>query len=261
MYLLWLFDESAICTCLQDLQKSDLTVHLGQEDLVNTFKKEYAKTISTLVNYETGKDIFISLYADFLSFLPTKGEILVNSDLITWLEKDRLTDTIYTLGFWMWKSVIWSMEAQHTKRHQMYTEMILIHICAILRETLFGYMLYITSLDQHNTTYMKEINLDTIQHIYIRDVLMIDETLVPLMSQILWTCREQFAPYLTTWISLDDNASYLALWRDNREHYSSRLSHDEIVWHVDGEDIVRFRSYLKHISYYNTRYIVPKRKK
>ena len=59
-------------------------------------------------------------------------------------------------------------------------------------------------------------------------------------------------------IKLDDNLNYLSLGTDNRYQFIEKKTHDQLLAEASGDDIVRFRDFLKTISYYNKRIVRPK---
>jgi hypothetical protein len=56
---------------------------------------------------------------------------------------------------------------------------------------------------------------------------------------------------------IDDNAGYLKIAYDNRKSYGKNQTSEAIFGGLSGEDIIWFRGFLKTVSYYNKRYIMP----
>jgi hypothetical protein len=65
----------------------------------------------------------------------------------------------------------------------------------------------------------------------------------------------KYSPLITAINGIDDNPWYLQIARDNRYCYNKKI--EDIFWGLSGEDIIWFRGFLKTISYYNKRYIMP----
>jgi hypothetical protein len=68
----------------------------------------------------------------------------------------------------------------------------------------------------------------------------------------------RYHPILSQWIALDENKDYFKIGKNNRINYINNKSEDQITGETIGEDVIRFRGYVKTISYYNKRYLIPK---
>lgn len=67
---------------------------------------------------------------------------------------------------------------------------------------------------------------------------------------------DEYSDILSLWILLDDNQDYMYIGFNNRISRCD-MHHDEAKMNISDEDTIRFLSYLKHISYYNRRLLIP----
>jgi hypothetical protein len=63
---------------------------------------------------------------------------------------------------------------------------------------------------------------------------------------------------LTLFTEFDDNKEFFHLLRENRKHFMKGKEHfDHKELGVNADDLLRLRGALKHITYYNKRYLIP----
>jgi hypothetical protein len=56
-------------------------------------------------------------------------------------------------------------------------------------------------------------------------------------------------------VEFDDNKDLFELLRENRKRFIEKKELSQIVF--SPEDVLRLRGTLKHITYYNKRYLIP----
>jgi hypothetical protein len=119
-------------------------------------------------------------------------------------------------------------------------------------ETLPGFLLYITFMKWDK----KVKNTDILYDIYCVDVLNISKTYCKALKKMILNIESKFETLLNLRIDLDDNKSYfkIAMWNWNE----FTKWKDEIYKSVSGEDVLWFKWFLKNITYYNKRYLIPK---
>jgi hypothetical protein len=139
---------------------------------------------------------------------------------------------------------------------EVYWTMGLIWISAILKETLFGFLLYITFLTSQTKKEHMHL-IDALIHIYIVDVLQITQWRKDELKELLHYQISYYAHLLSLWIKLDDNGQFFAIAYENRQFFIAGKTVDTIMHTVSWEDVVWLRGFFKTITYYNRRFVKP----
>jgi len=104
----------------------------------------------------------------------------------------------------------------------------------------------------------KKIDLQIFRlvNLYCKEVLCLTDDESDQCSKIIFDLYEQYKDLITLWVKIDDNQYFLEVGTDCRWIF---LSKEGAVPHsISTEDIMRFGGYLKHITYYNKRFIIPR---
>ena len=128
-------------------------------------------------------------------------------------------------------------------------------IYAWLKENLFGLLLYLYALQSSKASASK---IDAIIDIYITDILHIHEDYNTKISHIIKNLLINYNELLSKRIALDDNQKVLSIAIENRNIFSREKTVGSIKNIIIGEDIMRLRWFIKTVTYYNKRYIMPK---
>lgn len=258
MFILKLFDENFINTILQDINTKTMRVHVSNPAILNMFKNILWREISRTMKL-SNKALLTQVYTPVAQqltsmphFLPTVCKRLTDNDCV------HLKENLYTIDLRLWRETIGLLEEHEVHLSDTYGDMSILWILAGLRETLFGYLLYYTHLLAQEATAGISYKLHALKKIYILDVLNISEHHFTPISAIIEQMVIRYHPLLTQWISLDDNKGFFNVWANNRMRYSEQYTEDKLALESAGEDIVWLRGYLKAISYYNKRYLLPK---
>ncbi len=255
MYIIKLFDENFINTCFQDLNRRNLTMSIASPDIIELFRKRMSKSISRLVEAEPS-DQFHVIYWNMLHYIPKISACILESDFLSRESKwVALRENLYTLDLWIWHEAILYLRSTWSPWHEEFSELALLWIFACMRETLFGYLLYRTYLDTSvkNASLKKEL----ISHLYISDILMLSNEEKVVFEGMIDHLLDSFKDLLKSWIVLDENQEFFALWHSNRTTFIQDKNNKQLLEEIKWEDIVRFRWFLKNISYYNKRYVMP----
>ncbi|NOZ44513.1 MAG: hypothetical protein GXP45_05255 [bacterium] len=128
------------------------------------------------------------------------------------------------------------------------------------KETLFGFLLYFYYLntDSFAPKNKKPSQVKLLLLIYVREILQIDQIYEDRFVLFLLDLLDEFAPILQEWVSLDDNKSFMQIARENWESFVENKTRVQILAQIGGEDMVWFRGFLKNITYYNKRFLIPK---
>lgn len=257
VFILKMLDENALITVFQDVNKKDFSLQITDEEYINEFKRVIWPNLETLPLTSSRKDLFSAVYADVLTLCPLLWETILWYDSL--MNQLYIWENVYTVDLWIWKAVLSSLANAHVHQEsiQPYSELVLIHIMAILRETLFWYLLMITFIKQKEREDGVYYGHSLLSRLYINDVLLIPidkrEDFHGYLDEVLLS----FDTLLEKRLPLDENISYVTIWFNNRVWFIDSSSSEAVLESVTWEDIVRMRWYLKNITYYNKRYIRP----
>jgi hypothetical protein len=104
----------------------------------------------------------------------------------------------------------------------------------------------------------KNLNINFIIKIYLKDFLQIDEYYHKWFVQIIENIYSTFFDIMQNWLWVDDNRDYLKIWLDNWIAFGEWKSLEEISKKIIWEDVIWFKWFLKNITYYNKRFLIPK---
>ena len=87
-----------------------------------------------------------------------------------------------------------------------------------------------------------------------------DNSLYTVWSKLIDTLLEQFWAAFSIFVEFDDNKEFFSILKENRMEFLKKLwkkSELEKENSFSIEDFLRLRWVLKHITYYNKRYLIP----
>ncbi len=258
MYIIKLFDENFINTCFQDLNKRNLTMSVMNEEILGLFKQQLGEKISRIVTMDP-QDQFEAIYGDLLSYVPTIAGVIGKSDFFARESKWRaLRENMYTLDLRIWEEAISFLRVSEAHLDAHYSELAIVGIFSTLRETLFGFALYMTYVSQIQEAHPTSLEPDLLRYVFITDILMVGPGLRQDFEAMLDYILDRYQDILKQWMMLDENSEYFELALSNRSDFIHEKNKRALLQEIKWEDIVRFRWFLKNISYYNKRYLVPK---
>ena len=148
------------------------------------------------------------------------------------------------------------------KFQSLYNDTVILQHLALLRETLFWFLIYYRYLqnvqeqDKEKTKY----NLTLLKKTYILHILNRDSSLFTVWSKLIDTLLEQFGAAFSIFVEFDDNKEFFSILKENRMEFLKKLwkkSELEKENSFSIEDYLWLRWVLKHITYYNKRYLIP----
>jgi len=235
--LLKSFDENFLAILLQDINPKDIRIYLKHKKLLELFRGLLGQQISDLV---TSKPLaFIqSVYgsiAQHLVDIPDITKILYKH--FTQQDLFHLKENVYNMDFWISQAFFQGLHGKKIRLSDNYSDTALLGIFAFVRETLFGFILYLTYL-QTQETKTKKIHKDLLMKIYIRHILFLDEYYDEKISKIIEDVMDTFQEILIQRISLDDNQDYLKIALDNWLQFTSGKA--DLYKKCAGEDYLWF---------------------
>lgn len=255
MYIVKMFNESFVSVLLQDMAPEDIKIYVKDSTVLDSFKELVGDHISDLTKMND-TTLLIDVYQDLLTVLETP----YRSDLLqqhsTKNDIHVLKEHMYSLDFWIAQETYHYLSSHDLSLREHYDESSVMGMLATLRDTLLGYLLYKTYLQTHIHDDKKDL-IALLERLYIVDVINVREDFCDLFYGLFAHLQEHFTPLLQSRGDIHDNQSFFMIWLNNWLSFCKGKSHDDISQAVVGEDIIWLRGYLKHIAYYNRRYLIP----
>lgn len=257
MYLLKMFDEHFVYTLFQDFNSASLVITVTQSQVVRNFKHLFQERIRFCVAAQAD-ELLEYVYGPIGRMLWKKdiwqATLLTHTDAAALV---RLKERVYAVDFHLWVHAT-ELLAEYPKLLDVRGNMGLIGICALLKETLFGFLLYVTFLQRKEREDGKTYKSQACKQIYVMDVLQVTAARKHEFLEIVDTLLVMYHPLLELWIELDDNLNYFSLGLDNWKKFTAKKTIDQVYSDVAGDDVVRCRWFYKTITYYNRRVVKPK---
>jgi len=254
--LLKSFDETFIATILQDINPKDIRLYIKNKRIIELFKWLMGQEISGMVN--TSDSQFIeSVYQDIAQNLEHKEFLKTLKKGLTEQDIYHIKENIYNLDFWISKKFFRAITEHTILLKKEYSDLVILGIFSTIRETFSGLLIYLTYM--RDEARIKNITLDTesLIRLYVQDILNIDEYYQHKITDIINDLQAYFNEIIKYWIEIDDNKDYLKIGYDNRIKFSGNKSIEETKKKIISEDIIWFKWFLKNISYYNKRFLMP----
>lgn len=255
-FVLKMFHESFVYTLLQDLNTHETKLSIKRSEIIDSFKSLYASSISPLIK-QKGKEFIASIYDPYdklwqedRSLSAIMQQHLQDEDI------NILRERLYTIDFWIGQEIV-HIFAQIPDLHDHYDTVAIMGMMSIMRDSLMGFMLYYSYIRFMEDSHQKRYNTDALLTIYISQLLHVQHPdIIRAISKQIHHLMDRYTPLLEQWMNIDDNDQYLYIGLSNWITRCEK-NNEEIVAKLNGDDIVRFGGYLKNISYYNRRYLIP----
>lgn len=256
MYLLRMFDENALCSLFQDICPGSLTITVTQKDIVVLFKNLLHDRIQRVISWSKD-DILMYFYGSVSNILHQEQDVtLLLKQYITDAEYSLLKEQCYSFDLHVWVHATELLQCIDWLQAS-YGKIASIGLLAMLRETLFGFLLYTNYLQSYALEQWTTVTIHAFKQLYILDILHIAPSRVPDFLELIDSLLIAYHPLLNLWMKLDDNMQYFALGVENWLLFIDKKTTDQILSDTSGDDIVRCRGFLKSISYYNKRIVRP----
>jgi len=254
--LLKSFDETFIATILQDINPKDIRLYIKNKKIIELFKWLIGQEISGMIN-ASDEQFIESVYQDVAKNLEQKEFTKILKKELNEQDVYHIKENIYNLDFWISKKFFRAMAEGKTLLKKDYSDLTILGIFSAVRETFFGFLIHLTYLRDEADAKKITINTDLLIKLYIQDILNVDEYYQQKIIDIINTLQADFNEIIKHWIEIDDNKDYLKIGYDNRTSFSRNKSLEETKKKIISEDIIWFKWYLKNISYYNKRFLMP----
>ncbi len=258
--------NSDIALLFQDINKRATRLEIQEVSLITQFKHLCAQRLSEYVSQDD-LSFFQSVYKDVLSVCRLKKD-QYEAACNTMHKQDirNLKENIYAADFWVWHDMVERL----TPKFSVQSMADHLKFIAYMRETLFGFMLYLVYRDEfykNNVTY--EISMIKV---YCSHVLLLDrhdtvknvEHFYGLFKQLY----ETYKPLLYLYCTIDDNQDYLMTITSEMQNIEKHIQKESNVpieqsadylalYFRDPPKSIWLRNVYKTITYYNKRYLFP----
>lgn len=250
-HILRLLDESSLAIILQDINPKDIKIYNKNKLIIELFKNRFGKDISKLVELDTWNFIK-AIYQDIDYLFPDKRLITTLQHNFNETDLYHIKENLYNIDFWISKSYYQEARKQF-EQQTSFDGNTLLEIYSQHKETLLWFLLYLTKITQsHPNDKQFFISL------YNRNIIHIADQGIEARDNIINTLYEIHKDILQAIITIDDNTEFLKIGEENRERFTRKITTPDIQKQITWEDYLRFKWYLKNITYYNKRFFIPK---
>ena len=256
-HLLKSFDENFLAIILQDINPKDIRIYLKHKWILEAFKILLGKQVSELVTSKPTTFIE-TVYGSVAQHLQSKSNfITVLKKQLTTNDLFHIRENAYSIDFRVAQAAYHDLHGNKLVLSDNYSDAAILGILAQMRETLRWFLLYRAYLQTQKTS--KHTNhLELLTKIYVQEVLHLDGYYLKKCLQVIDRVADTFQDIIQLWLELDDNKEYFRIGMDNRIAFTKDKQSDEIMKKCSGEDFVWLAWFLKNITYYNKRFLIPK---
>lgn len=259
-YLLKSEDEIALSTLLQDCNPRIWKLYVKNKALLDRFQAQYSEMISPLIKLPTNEFVYQYYEPIFSNFKLWENVLKILQNAFTDQDVVRLKNSLYAFDVQLFREIISMFPWK--KFQSMYNDTVMLQHLALLRETLFWFLVYYRYLQniQDKEKENVKFNLTLLKKVYILHILNRDASLFSIWSKLIDTLLDQFWLAFSIFVEFDDNKEFFSILKENRMEFLKKLwkkSELEKENSFSIEDFLRLRWVLKHITYYNKRYLIP----
>lgn len=259
-YLLKSEDEIALTTLLQDCNPRIWKLYVKNKALLDRFQAQYSEMISPMIKLSTNDFVYQYYEPIFSNFELWENVLKILQNAFTDQDVVRLKNSLYAFDVQLFREVISMLPWK--KFQKLYNDTVMLQNLALLRETLFWFLIYYRYLQniQDQEKEKTKLNLSLLKKVYILHVLNWDSSLLSVWSKLIDTLLEQFWSAFSLFVEFDDNKEFFSILRENWVEFLKKMwkkSELEKENSFSIEDFLRLRGVLKHITYYNKRYLIP----
>ncbi len=259
-YLLKSEDEIALTTLLQDCNPRIWKLYVKNKALLDRFQAQYSEMISPLIKLPTDEFVYQYYEPIFSNFKLWVNVLKILENAFTDQDVVRLKNSLYAFDVQLFREVISMIPRK--KFQSLYNDTVMMQHLALLRETLFWFLIYYRYLQnvQEQDKEKSKYNLLLLKKTYILHILNRDSSLFTVWSKLIDTLLEQFWVAFSIFVEFDDNKEFFSILKENRMEFLKKLwkkseLEKENLFSI--EDFLRLRWVLKHVTYYNKRYLIP----
>ena len=259
-FLLRMEDEIAIITLLQDCNPQIGKLYVKNKVLLDWFQAQYSSQISSLIKLPSKEFIYHYYEPIFSNFQLWENVLKILQNAFTDQDIIRLKNSLYAFDVQLFREVMTMFPWKVFKK--LYNDSIILQHLSLLHETLFWFLIYYRYLQLLQEGWKDKLNFDLslLKRIYILNILNWDISLYSVWSKLIDILLEQFWSAFSIFVEFDDNKEFFSILKENWLEFLKKLwkkSDAEKQMAFSFEDLLWLRWVLKHITYYNKRYLIP----
>ena len=253
-------DEIALTTLLQDCNPQLWKLYVKNKALLDWFQAQYSSNISSLIQLSSNEFVYNYYEPIFWNFQLWENVLKILQNAFTDQDIVRLKNSLYAFDVQLFREAISMLPWKNFKK--IYNDSVMLQHLSLIRETLFGFLIYYRYLQmlQESENGKKNLDLSLLKRVYISKVLNWDESLYSAWCKLIDTLLEQVWSAFSLFVEFDDNKEFFSILKENRLDFLKKLwkkSEVEKLLSFSFEDLLWLRWVLKHITYYNKRYLIP----
>lgn len=254
LFIIQLYNESCRSILLQDSYKSEIKLYIKKPEILEMFRDLFGESITSFIKSDD-HHILEHIYRPY-DIIGNKTTI---SDAIIAYTTDEevitIKDRMYCLDFWIFENIKDKLIASGILLH--YESPLILGLFAILKETLFWCILYMQYIISCEESHQKDYYSDNLIAIYCHTIAQLSWPAAHLLGQIIKETLHTYKDILALRVLLDDNQDYMYIGFNNRSTWTEDKDMFLLSESLTDEDIIWFIWYLKHITYYNKRFLIP----
>ena len=259
-YLLKSEDEIALSTLLQDCNPRIWKLYVKNRVLLDWFHAQYVNQISPMIKLPINEFVYQYYEPIFSNFKLWENVLKILQNAFTEQDVVRLKNSLYAFDVQLFREIVSMFPWK--KFQSLYNDTVMLQHLALLRETLFWFLIYYKYLQnmQDKDKEKSKFNLTLLKKVYVLHILNWDNSLFAVWSKLIDTLLEQFWSAFSIFVEFDDNKEFFSILKENWMEFLKKLwkkSELEKENSFSIEDFLRLRWVLKHITYYNKRYLIP----
>ncbi len=259
-YLMKAEDEIALTTLLQDCNPQIWKLYVKNKALLDWFQAQYSSNISSLIQLSQNEFIYHYYEPIFSNFQLWENVLEILQNAFTDQDVVRLKNSLYAFDVQLFREAISMIPWKNFKK--IYNDSVMVQHLALLRETLFWFLIYYRYLQmiQESDKWKRNFDLSLLKRVYILQILNWDESLFTAWCKLIDTLLEQFGAAFSLFVEFDDNKEFFSILKENWIDFVKKLwkkSDSEKQSAFSYEDLLWLRWVLKHITYYNKRFLIP----
>ena len=259
-YLMKAEDEIALTTLLQDCNPQIWKLYVKNKALLDWFQAQYSRDISSLIKLPLNEFVYHYYEPVFSNFELWENVLKILQNAFTEQDIVRLKNSLYAFDVQLFREVISMIPWKVFKK--IYNDSVMVQHLALLRETLFWFLIYYRYLQlvQESNNGKKNLDLSLLKRVYILQILNWDASLLSVWNHLIDTLLEQFWAAFSLFVEFDDNKEFFWILKENWIDFVKKLwkkSDSEKQSAFSFEDLLWMRWVLKHITYYNKRFLIP----
>lgn len=163
-FIIRLLHESIWSILLQDMYQGDITLYIKNNDIIQLFKKHFGEDITYSIKH-TDEELVQWMYSSYTQIVD--GKHILSHIIATTHDTDivHIKDRMYALDFWLYAKM---REKIGENDLSGYDSPVLLYMYSMMKETLFGFFLYVHYVRHQEEVHQKNYHSQTLIALYSR---------------------------------------------------------------------------------------------